>query len=871
MPIEIVLADALAAHEGNCPNIEAVDERLKTVEGEVVIARFAGYTMTKVGDNYQIILSFTGDTTEDYIFTQGTDYVAVSGTYVTKSSITTYTVTVTPVQVAAGELLEMKRVIDVAIMYQIIVDAAFIGAGGGTGGPESDPIWTADKPNYATMASVTQSITAHDIDESAHGYLVGKVETLQSVVPGTATPTNKLITASDLQTGLNGVYVPGAMIYRGILANEAAITALPSPAAGDYYQAADTGSFYIYNGTVWQETSGLTEFDGYTKPEVDDMIDNVSADFETEVQAIFDRFASAGGITSDWIPACGSAPYPDEATVILSSELQNSNEIMIVGFETAYNQFNTMVIPTKIITPYEGVDVRNLVDGTSNAFVFIGFDSIEADGTSAQVTFRFESWTRMKITSATEARILRVYYRNIQAPGKPQIQYYKDPAIIGGNSPDYEKQEAIINALTNTPYIPTITNTSSTFTGTGAPYSVVKDGYYDVYVRFDLGTALDSSTQDGCIMLGLYVNGVQKSFSLPTAVSEGGKRYRWTVSAECHAGDEIQVYVRVEDAQNVDVEGYTTTWFYTPYRSNVLQATEAAFNQHTQNLDIHVTADEKSSIGTIPAFTDGLAAISTSLGTTTANLATLNATVNDKHIPTDRYRWQDFYATQLELYEQIAASQGLKPDPDNATEIPQGTPYTVSAPQGGLLEVRALNTGGFYTAVAVLGQPSWNSSGLIEDVSVTKYFRLLNSDQAQVDNAQSALFTPAIEDPDNPTRIAMAKMQDEIAANKIMILDIQAGIQNKKPSGVKQDINGQTFTVTNELGGRITGKGLNLLLGSTGVVTVANAQGTTEVYNNAGLLSLLDPVPVLVKDVARGDIVTSSGMGELSYEDYIAG
>lgn len=273
----------------------------------------------------------------------------------------------------------------------------------------------------------------------------------------------------------------------------------------------------------------------------------------------------------------------------------------------------------------------------------------------------------------------------------------------------------------------------------------------------------------------------------------------------------------------------------------------------------------------------GMTSISTALGITKANLDTLEATVNDKHIPTDRYRWSDFYATQLELYEQIAASQGLKPDFDNATTVPQGTLYAVSAPQGGLLTVKALNENGFYTAVTIVGRSGWNSDGLIEGISITKYFRLLNGDQVQVDNASMATFTPAIEDPDNATRIAMQAMQDEIADNKKALLDINARMSNKKPSGTMTPIEsasqgaGYTVPENNGLGGRIHGKGINALLGSTGVVNVQNAQGTIEVYNNLGLLSLLAPVPVLVEDVMDGDIVTSSGMAELSYEPYIAG
>ncbi len=150
---------------------------------------------------------------------------------------------------------------------------------------------------------------------------------------------------------------------------------------------------------------------------------------------------------------------------------------------------------------------------------------------------------------------------------------------------------------------------------------------------------------------------------------------------------------------------------------------------------------------------------------------TLDATLNGKHIPTDRYRWSDFYGTQLDLYEQIAASQGLKPDFDNTVNVPQGTPYTVTGPQGGLLTVNALNSSGFFTVVSILGKDGWNSDGLIEGVSITKYFRLLNGDQIQVDNASSVTFTPAIPDPTSPPAVMLTQINDNMARMYARLLE----------------------------------------------------------------------------------------------------
>lgn len=264
-------------------------------------------------------------------------------------------------------------------------------------------------------------------------------------------------------------------------------------------------------------------------------------------------------------------------------------------------------------------------------------------------------------------------------------------------------------------------------------------------------------------------------------------------------------------------------------------------------------------------------ALGCDMDSVTTELQSLDNTLNVVHIPTDRFRWQDLYNSQYSQYLNDVKSQGLKVDEENIETITQGSPYTVTAPQGGLLTVRAINESGGYTSVSILNQAGWSSNGMPEGIIITKYFNLLNGDVVQVDAAQSATFSPSIEDPTNALRISLDKMQGEIAVNKLAILDLKAGIENKQPSGIKTDIANTTYTVNNSLGGRITGKGLNLILGSKGIVTVQDTNGTREVYNNSGLLSLLDPVPVLVADVADEAVVTSSGMGELTFETYVQG
>ncbi len=281
---------------------------------------------------------------------------------------------------------------------------------------------------------------------------------------------------------------------------------------------------------------------------------------------------------------------------------------------------------------------------------------------------------------------------------------------------------------------------------------------------------------------------------------------------------------------------------------------------------------------------DGVTSISTALGTTTANLATLDTTVNNLHIPTDRFKWQDIYDDELVFFEELAAANGLMPDPENNVPVTSASPYTAPDPYGGLFKATAINqsVSDFTTVTISNGDTAikfWTSQGGVDNVGYIKYLRVQEGYTITVGGTGSNVctYTPAKEDVNNPTRILLQKMQAQIDANKQMSLDINARMSNKKPSGTMTPIltestgSGYIVPENNGLGGRIHGKGINAILGSTGVVNVQNAEGTIEVYNNLGLLSLLAPVPVLVEDVTDGDIVTSSGMAELSYEPYIAG
>ena len=64
-----------------------------------------------------------------------------------------------------------------------------------------------------------------------------------------------------------------AMHYKGTLANYAAIQAVVDPEVGDVYNATDTGKNYAWDGTAWDELTGIVDLSAYyTSAQVDTLL-----------------------------------------------------------------------------------------------------------------------------------------------------------------------------------------------------------------------------------------------------------------------------------------------------------------------------------------------------------------------------------------------------------------------------------------------------------------------------------------------------------------------------------------------------------------------------------------------------------------------
>lgn len=96
---------------------------------------------------------------------------------------------------------------------------------------------------------------------------------------------SKVYVDDAIADAISGVTVTGTITYRG---NVATFADLPTNATlGDYYQVDDTGYFYLYDGTQFKLTSGLTDLtDYYTETQVDQLLNNLQTQITQTNQAL---------------------------------------------------------------------------------------------------------------------------------------------------------------------------------------------------------------------------------------------------------------------------------------------------------------------------------------------------------------------------------------------------------------------------------------------------------------------------------------------------------------------------------------------------------------------------------------------------------
>lgn len=109
----------------------------------------------------------------------------------------------------------------------------------------------------------------------------------------------------------------------------------------------------------------------------------------------------------------------------------------------------------------------------------------------------------------------------------------------------------------------------------------------------------------------------------------------------------------------------------------------------------------------------------------------------------------------------------------------------------------------------------------------------------------------------------------EVANLKTMVLDLQAGIANKKLNStqtidIETQAQGRGYTVDNALGGRVNFSATSVLV-SAGTLLVNGI----EVWSSAGLSLSIGPIKDSI-DAQDGDNVTCTGMETITFTPYIA-
>lgn len=243
----------------------------------------------------------------------------------------------------------------------------------------------------------------------------------------------------------------------------------------------------------------------------------------------------------------------------------------------------------------------------------------------------------------------------------------------------------------------------------------------------------------------------------------------------------------------------------------------------------------------------------------------------ESHRSTDISRWANSYNTERLLYLEILTSRGLKLSTTDIEDISAhdiNNPYTVTNELGCFLDLDFQNINNVFTEVYINDVLMFSSEGLVNAAEVRKSFILNTQDKVYFGGLSGSALCSGVELDNESSFIKIYQELVQKDANlQAQILDIKASLNNKVLDSTVTDITNTTYTVNNLLGARVEVLGLNLLLGSTGVLTV---NGESK-YDNTGLLSLLAPVPIGLIEVEDGDVIVSSGCSYAKITNYIAG
>lgn len=182
-----------------------------------------------------------------------------------------------------------------------------------------------------------------------------------------------------------------AMHYKGSLANLAAIEAVTEKEVGDVYNAQDTGKNFAWDGTSWDELTGIVDLSAYyTSAQVDNLL-NGKVDKVEGKQLSTEDFTTALKTKLDAIEAGAQVNIIESGEVVLDASTTVAGTIAgkkitfdltsfmatkvdkVAGYGLSKNDFSDALL-AKLNGIAEGAEVNvqadwNETDSTSDAFI----------------------------------------------------------------------------------------------------------------------------------------------------------------------------------------------------------------------------------------------------------------------------------------------------------------------------------------------------------------------------------------------------------------------------------------------------------------------------------------------------------------------
>ncbi len=279
---------------------------------------------------------------------------------------------------------------------------------------------------------------------------------------------------------------------------------------------------------------------------------------------------------------------------------------------------------------------------------------------------------------------------------------------------------------------------------------------------------------------------------------------------------------------------------------------------------------------------DAIDTLNNAVSSISASLSAAQGQINDisvdfsLHRATDISRWDNAYLTERQTMVQNIFAMGGKEEVDNK-HLVNFPSFNVTDPNGGILDISTINQGSDFVQVTINGLLAYDTNGIIAGITLQKSFAVNYGDvvvgtatgEAQIVGS----ITPAVIDLNNPITKLRNNYSDSIFSLQQQVSVINAARANKKLGTVTVDIEsdsqgtGYIVPENQGLGGQIVYEGIDALIISTGQVSING----TVVYDYGGLLGLAIGTKKESRDVADGDIITSSGLNSITYTAYVEG